>query len=253
MWGKFGLTILLLLVVSGSAWADGEGGKNLALTRAEVKELKTLLTDLVAAIGQPPTGYVRLEENFDLPTDYRVHGSGGRFYPLSPGLRLKFGTDLKAAEESSEAAEKDLERKMMEAVAKGDYSAIMELQKGVGTLAVQDADTKSAAKKPIAITLEANDYRDSAIDPDGVIFEKKGLIALKEPAESGLAHIVIYFDPVALKQTETLSRVELPYPDDGLKAKNIINNIIIEFEGPEAEVASWAGQVNTAAVLGKIK
>lgn len=253
MWGKFGLTILLLLVVSGSAWADGEGGKNLALTRAEVKELKTLLTDLVAAIGQPPAGYVRLEENFNLPTDYRVHGSGGRFYPLSPGLRLKFGTDLKAAGKSSETAEQDLQRKFLEANAKGDYQAMMGYQQEMSALGLQKMNTDAAAKNPIAISLQVNNYRDSAIDPDGVIFEKKGLIALKEPAESGLAHIVIYFDPVALKQTETLSRVELPYPDDGVKAKNTISNVIIEFEGPEAEVASWAGQVNTAAVLGKIK
>jgi hypothetical protein len=239
---------IFLTATVGSAWGDT------SLTRAEVKELKTLLSDFITALGPPPAGYSSLEEDFELPTETSRHKDSGRFYPLSPAVRLKFGTDVAAAEQSAESAGLELQKKIVEASTRGDYQAMMEYQREISALAAQMYGTQFEAKKPIDISIRVNEYRSVAIDPDGVLLEKPGVIALKEQFRAQRrTKVVIYFDPVALKKTETLSRLEFPYPEKGVATKMAIQNVVIEFEGPEAEMETWTGQINTAAVLGKIR
>jgi hypothetical protein len=247
----------MLFSLAATAWGDGGGG-SAPLTRAEVKEVKMILTDLVAALGAPPSGYDNLEEDYDLPTTYQPHKSAGRFTPINSGVRLRYGVDTSKVQKSMEQAAQEWQRKYLEATAKGDMEAITKLtqeyQQIIANAQLQAVNASADRKEPITIQFHLNSYQNADIDPDGVVIEKPGFIALAEKSHrEDLGRVRCFFDPVALKQTETLSRVMFDYPDNGLAAKTSVSNVVIELEGPEKEIQEWVKRIGTSAILGKIK
>ena len=70
-----------------------------------------------------------------------------------------------------------------------------------------------------------------------VVFEKPGVIALRfKEGEEDKAKIEVYFDPVSLKDTKTLSVVDLKMPKDGVDKKTAVLNATITLSGPVNEV-----------------
>jgi hypothetical protein len=251
------LVCFLLLSLAASAWGDGDGGGN-PLTRSEVAEIKGILKDMVAALGAPPSGYDALEEDYDLPAAYQPHKNADRFSPIYGGVRLRYGTDTAKIQQSMEQAAQEWQRKYLEASAKGDAEAIarltQEYQIMLADIQLQAAGAGASHKEPIVINIRLNNYQTAAIDPDGVVLEKPGFIALTEKSHrQGMARVLCFFDPIALKQTETLSQVRLDYPQDGMAAKASVGNVIIDVEGPERDIQEWVKRIDTAAVLQKIK
>jgi hypothetical protein len=251
------LVCFLLLCLAASAWGDGDGGGN-PLTRSEVAEIKGVLKDMVAALGAPPSGYDALEEDYDLPAAYHPHKNAGRFSPIYGGVRLRYGTDTAKIQKSMEQAAQEWQRKYLEASAKGDTEAIgrltQEYQAMIANVQLQAAGAVASHKEPIVIDIRLNNYQTTAIDPDGVVLEKPGFIALTEKSHrQGMGRVRCYFDPIALKQTETLSQVRLDYPQDGMAAKTSVGNVVIGLEGPERDIQEWVKRIDTAAVLKKIK
>jgi hypothetical protein len=251
--------LICLLLIGLPAIVQGDGGESgQPLTRAEVAMIKGVLKDLQAALGASPQGYDALEENYDLPTAWNPHKSAGRFSPINSGVRLRYGVDTAKAQKQIEEASEQLQRKFMEASAKGDTQEIgrltQEYQQMIANAQRQALSAQAERKEPIAIDIRINRYQIAAIDPDGVVLEKPGFIALAgKSSRNGMARVRCFFDPVALKETETLSQVNLPHPKDGLAGKTEVGNIVIDLEGPEKEIHEWVKRINISAVLKRIK
>jgi hypothetical protein len=84
------------------------------------------------------------------------------------------------------------------------------------------------------------------------VFEHPGVIALKSNVENGSERIAIYFDPVALKDTKQLSRVDLKMPEDGVAKRTLVLSVTIDVTGPVAEIEPWVKNVDSKKVLSQI-
>ncbi|MCX6144215.1 MAG: hypothetical protein NTZ35_13450 [Ignavibacteriales bacterium] len=223
-------------------------------TRDEVATLKKKLVNALDAVGQPPAGYAKERENFSLPTDASKNHESGLFYPAYGSGSRTFGAD-KSAEKSQKDLQKDYEKKVAEAQAKGDYQAItklaQEMQQKAGQMQLKSIEGK---KVPIEIHININSNSGEAIDPDGVLFERTGVIALKEKSDGDeeKSRVRIFFDPINLKDTKQLSKVDMKMPEKGVKSKTSVYNITIEFNGPTSEIEAWAKKIESGKVLAQI-
>ena len=223
-------------------------------TRDEVSTLKKKLVAALDAVGQPPAGYAKEREDFSLPTDANKNHDSNLFYPSYGNVSRTFGAD-KSAEKSEKDLQKDYEKKIAEAQAKGDYQSIakiaQEMQQKSGQIQLKKIEGK---KVPIDVHININSSGGEAIDPDGVLFEKTGVIALKEKSDGSdeKSRIRVYFDPVSLKDTKQLSKVDMKLPEKGVSSKTSVYNMTIEFYGPTAEVEAWAKKIETGKVLAQI-
>ena len=244
---------VLVLAVIALLAQNAVGQEEKMLTRDEVSVIKKKLVAILGALGTAK-GYDIENEHFNLPTDAYPSGQGNLYYPVNASAARRYGTQ-KSAEKSAQDLQKEYQKKMLEAQAKGDYQTMaklaQEMQQKAGEQQLKGAEQ---AKEPIDVDVQLNSNPGATIDPDAVLFEKAGLIAVKSIDESnaGKERIWIYFDPVNLKDTKQLSRVDLKLPDGGVAKRNIVLNATIELQGPTADVEALAKQVDTHAVLGQI-
>jgi hypothetical protein len=221
------------------------------LTRDEVAVIKKKLVATFDALGQPPKGYTVESESFNLPTDASKDQKSGMYYPVSASANRTYGTQ-KATEKAGADLQKDYEKKIAEAQAKGDYEAIgqiaQEMQQKTGQM---QSKAIEARKEPTEVSVQFNSNPGTTIDPDAVLFERPGVIALRSSDVSSpeKVRVSVYFDPESLKDTKQLSRVELRQPESGVARKNAVLNIAIEMNGPTAEVEPWAKRIDTKKVL----
>lgn len=249
MYQAFMFVLMLVIALPAAAASD----TNVPLTRNEVAALKKVLQASISALGQPPAGYSKEEEHFELPTEAYQSGSAGKFSPTQASYSCRFGSE-KAARKSQEELSKEYQKKMADAMAKGDYQAMGQLSQEMQLAAGQAQQEQIAtSKEPIQVSIRLNNGAYQAIDPDGVLMEKPGVIALLiDKNDENRNRVEVYFDPVSLKKTDTLSRVELRQPKDGVAKKTAVLNVTIELTGPAADVADWAKRINTSAVLGQM-
>ena len=57
---------------------------------------------------------------------------------------------------------------------------------------------------------------------------------------------------MSLKDTKTLSVVDLKMPKDGVDRKTAVLNATIHISGPASEVEGWAKRIDTKGVLAQI-
>jgi hypothetical protein len=247
------ILLAVLLALSQPAWADDDT----QLTRDEVTVIKRKLMAVAEALGQSPAGYVKVDEVFNLPTDASKMGTTGTFYPLSASAQFKFGD---GAEKKSKQSQKDIEaeykKKMMEAQATGDYQQMSKIVQEMSQKAGKaQMDAENAKKEPIEVSLRFNSNPGQAIDPDAVLFERPGVIALKfkSGGDADKIRVAVYCDPVHLKDTQKLSRVNMSdNPAKGVLKKTTVLNATIEMSGPTAVVEVWAKGIATGKILGQI-
>ena len=225
------------------------------LTRDEVGALKKKLVAVVNAMGQPPAGYAKEEERFNLPTETSMVKEPGKFQWVTPSMSARFsGGGAKNARKSQEQLQEEYQKKIAEAIAKGNYEAMgklaEEMQKKAGEAQLAEVEGK---RDPIDLQVMLNTYQTHTLDSDMVVLEKSGVIALiVDNRNEKKNRLIVLFDPVALKETKTLSRAELKQPKEGVSKKNTVLNAAIELVGPAAETKAWVKQINTGAVLGQI-
>lgn len=227
------------------------------LTRDEVTVIKRKLVAVAEALGQPPAGYSKQDESFDLPTSASKMGTTGAYYPLHASAHLKFGGGGdKMAKKSQKEMEAEYKKKMMAAQAKGDYQEMskvaQEMQQKMGQ---SQMAAEEAKKDPVEVSVQFNSNPGQTIDPDAVVFERPGVIALKFKTgdDEDKIRVAVYCDPVHLKDTKTLSRVDLSDKQDkGVARKNTVLNVTIEMTGPAAVVDGWVKGIATGKVLGQI-
>ena len=247
--------IPVLLLAAGLAAGLTAGGARAQnenpLTRDEVSVVKKKMVAVLEALGLP-AGYSLEHEDFNLPTEAYKNTNTGRYNLISGSADRKFGTQKKTEEENKDL-QKDYQKKIAEAQAKGDYAAMskiaQEMQQKAGQMQLKATETQ---KDPIQVSVRLNSNPGATIDPDAVVFEHPGVIALKSGVESGSERIAIYFDPVALKDTKQLSRVDMKMPEDGVAKRTLVLSVTIDVTGPVAEIEPWVKKVDSKKVLSQI-
>jgi hypothetical protein len=241
--------IAVLFLMLSQAQAQSEK----SLTRDEVSVVKKKLVSIFESLGQPPTGYTMERESYNLPTDaYPMQGSTN--YSLVGAYATREFGSTKKAEGESKDLEKEYKKKMLEAQAKGDYQEMAKLgQEMTQKMGQQSLKSEEAKKEPININISVNGGGGEPIDPDAVVHEQAGVIALKAlDGTPDKGRVKVYFDPVALKETKQLSKVTLTYPDKGVAKRTTVLHATIELAGPAAEIEAWAKKVDFKKVLAQI-
>lgn len=250
---RFTMAMLLIaMFFPVFAWSDEEN----RLTRDEVAVIKKKLVAILSSLGEAPKGYTKEDENFNLPTQFYKNRDSGKINPIHASASQRFGG---GAEKKARKSEKEMgeyyRKKMLEAQARGDYEAMgklaEEMQMRAGQAGLEQMEAEK--KEPVEIRINFNSNPSQTIDPDNVVFEKVGVIALKlKGYDEGKATVEVYFDPVSLKDTKTLSVVDLKMPKDGVDKKTAVLNATITLSGPASEVEAWVKKVDTKAVLSQI-
>jgi hypothetical protein len=245
---------IFLFLMSGVFLSTALAQKEVPLLRDEVSMFKKKLVTMFDALGEVPAGYSKEDEDFNLPTEAYPGRSAGKFNPVHCSATRTCGTE-KAVAKTNANLEKEYKKKMMEAQAKGDYMAMQklaqEMQQKMGQTQVQAVDSH---KEPIDISVSLNAFTGATIDPDAVVLEKPGMIALKREDEvgSGKGTITVYFDPVSLKDTKQLSSVRLESPEAGISKRSGVLTATIELRGPLVEIEPWVKRIDTKKVLSLI-
>lgn len=248
------LAVLALLVVLYQPnWSRADEAQ---LNRQEVTVIKKKLVEVVAAIGQPPSGYVKARESFDLPTSTYSAQQGGGYLPVYASANLSFdGGAQKMSKNSEKEIEAEYRKKILEAQAAGNYEAMSQItQEMIQKVSQLQMAVEEAKREPVDISVRFNNNAGATIDPDAVVFESPGVIALKSPRGDGdQLQVDIYFDPVKLKDTQSLSRIDLRDEDQrGSSQKTTVRNITIEMIGPAEVVEAWSKQIATVKVVAQI-
>ncbi|HUI10073.1 MAG TPA: hypothetical protein VL221_07075 [Bacteroidota bacterium] len=222
-----------------------------SLTRDEVSVIKKKLVAVLDAFGIP-AGYAPESEHYNLPAEaYRNQGTG--LYGLTgASADRKYGTQ-KQSEEEGKAMQQEYQKKMAEAQAKGDYQELARLGQEMGQKAGQlQMKASTAQKEPIGVSVNFNSNPGTVIDPDMVVFERPGVIALRSNVENGAERVSVYCDPVSLKETRQLSRVDLKQPEGGVARRTTVLSVSVEITGPAAEVEPWVKKADTGKILAQI-
>ena len=248
-WSSIAASAFVLVV---AAHAQTEN----SLTRDEVSVVKKKLVAVADALGEPPQGYAKTEESFSLPTEASVTGQAGRFNPVDGSANLKFGSaSEKKGKKTGEDLQKDYQKKILEEQSKGDYQLMAQLSKEMAQKASKASlEAIEGQKEPILASISFSSNSNQTIDPDAVLFESPGVIALKFSGgvDEAKGRVIIYFDPVNLKNSKTLSAVNLKEPDGGVTKKNVVKNIVIELSGPNTDIQAWAKRISAKKVLAQI-
>ena len=227
-----------------------------SLTRSEVAAIKAKLTTVQQAMGAEPTGYIKETEDFSLPTDFNA-AQGGKFWPITSSLQMRF-TDrgVKEGNASAEEAAADFQQRYAAAIAAGNFEAVAKMAEEMTR--IQTAATAAALnptkKEPLDVYVQLNQNPSVGIDPDAVVLEQRGVIALRDANNNadGKGNVTVYVDPVALKATEELSKIELRTADDGMPNKTGVYHVVIQLNGTPTDAEAWAKTFNYGAILGVI-
>lgn len=244
--GPVGVCCLVLSFVSVAIAEDT------SLDRDEVAAIKKKLVTVQQAMGGDPDGYVKESEDFNLPTDFNP-AKAGKFWPITSSISLRY-TD-RASKEGAANAKKtaeEIQAKYLAAVASGDDEAMGKVMEEMMTMnqVAAEAAINPQKKEPMTVYVQFNMNPYAGIDPDAVVFERPGVIALRDTNVSDdKGRVLVYLDPVALKETKKLSKVELRTPDDGVSKRAGVFNVTVQLDGTVADIEAWAQEFDTAAML----
>lgn len=176
--------------------------------------------------------------------------------PVYASANLSFdGGAQKMSKNSEKEIEAEYRKKILEAQAAGNYEAMSQItQEMIQKVSQLQMAVEEAKREPVDISVRFNNNAGATIDPDAVVFESPGVIALKSPRGDGdQLQVDIYFDPVKLKDTQSLSRIDLRDEDQrGSSQKTTVRNITIEMIGPAEVVEAWSKQIATVKVVAQI-
>jgi hypothetical protein len=245
-------TLSLTLVLAATAAAQDT---NTNLTRSEVAAIKAKIVAVQTAMGADPAGYLKESEDFNLPTEANP-ARNGKFWPITSGVTLRY-TDRASTEgkASAEKAAEDFQARYAAALASGNIEAITKMAEEMTR--VQNAAVASAMstsrKENMQVYVQLNQNPTVGIDPDAVVLERSGVIALRDQRDaSGKGNVTVYVDPVALKATEELSRIELRTADDGVTNKTGVFHVVIQLNGTLADIETWVKSFDYPAILAVI-
>lgn len=226
------------------------------LTRSEVAAIKSKLVAVQQAMGDDPAGYIKNSEDFNLPTDFN-RAQGGKFWPITASVSLRY-TDRGTVEgtANAEKAAEEFQAKYAAALASGNteaISAMVEEMTRIQTQAMAAAMNPAAKREPLQAYVQLNMNPSVGIDPDAVVLERPGVIALRDKeVSSDKGRVTVYIDPVALKATEELSKIELRTADDGVGNKTGVFHVVVQLNGTLTDIESWVRDFDFDSMLAVI-
>jgi hypothetical protein len=240
------LPLVVLFLVATPAWLVADGGDDDPVARDEALALKTTVKAVLEGLGAPPAGYAKAKENYDLPTSMGVDKAAKRYYLAQTEADFEFTSGM-----SGEQMGKEYQTKIMAAQSKGDYAEVqrlsLELQQNM-----MAAMNSEMSKITVKIYLNRSAYQE--IDPEGVIWEIPGAMALRTESSDANTQLMLAFDPKTLADTKKISLISL---GEALNApassKTAVRNVVVELNGPEAAVTEWVKNVDKGKVLALIK
>lgn len=240
------LAVLCLCFCAPHAYADDYCGDNMQQVRFVRDDLVTLkkhMDAIVAAIGQPPAPYAREVGNWTLP-DSTCQGKAG-YVPISVAYSTRF-----SIADTQQALQAQYQKDMLAAQAKGDYEALAQIAQKYQAQAMQQAAVAQMAQ-PIDMHIEANRDDSATIDPDSVVRDGPGFIAIRTSGGSaGAETVTIYFDRVALKNAHELASFNLM---GGLVPKKLgLIHMRVELSGPKTTVEGLVKNLDVQKVLGEL-
>jgi hypothetical protein len=226
------------------------------LTRSEVTAIKNKLVAVQTAMGADPAGYIKESEDFSLPTDFNP-AQDGRFWPITSSVSLRYG-DRAAVEGTAnlERAAEEFQARYAAALASGDATVITRMVTEMTQLQTQAAAAAmnpATRKEPMQVYVQLNMNPSVSIDPDAIVLEQPGVIALRETElNSERGQVTVYLDPVALEATEELSQFELRTSNEGVTSKTGIFHVVIQANGTVADIEAWVKTFDFGAILAVI-
>jgi hypothetical protein len=208
------------------------------LNRSEVTAIKNKLVIVQQAMGADPAGYLKESEDFSLPTDFNP-AQDGRFWPITSSVSMRYT---------------EFQTKYAAAMASGNAEAITQMVTEMTQLQTQAAAaamSPATRKEPMQVYVQLNMNPTVSIDPDAVVLEQPGVIALREKElNSEQGQVTVYLDPVALQATEELSQFELRTSNEGVTSKSGVYHIVIQANGSVADIETWVMTFDFDAMLG---
>ena len=241
------LPLVFLLLVGMPAAILADGGIDDPVTRDEALVIKNNLRAVFDGLGAPPVGYAKAKEDFDLPTSMGLDEAAHRFWLREARADFEFTSGL-----SGEQLGQEYQKKIMAAQAKGDYAEIQRLSAELQP-AMAAAMNAEMSKVEVAIHLNRSVHQE--IDPEGVVWEMPGAIALRvESNDANKTRLMLAFDPKALADTKSLSLVSLGESlNESVAHKTAVRTIVVELTGPDAAVTEWAKSVARDKVLALVR
>ncbi|HET7568986.1 MAG TPA: hypothetical protein VFK96_00165 [Gammaproteobacteria bacterium] len=244
----FALTIAVggLLLVN-QAWADGNCGQDareIRFVRADMVTLKGHMKKVLEAVGTLPAPYARKNDDWQLPAS-ACRGKRG-FRPIFVEYSGRF-----SVEQNQEKLQQEYQKKIMAAEASGNYQAISKLAAQMQS-AMMASSVVAQNATPVDISIMANRGGEGSVDPDAVVRDGAGFIALRQQGGSDDNEtVVMYFDKVQLKDAHQLASYNLD-GDWRVPEKLSLINIKIQISGSKANVERLVKQIDAAAVLNQL-
>lgn len=244
--------IALTITVAGflpatQAWADGNCGQDaqeIRFVRADMVTLKDHMKKVLDAVGSMPVPYARKNDNWQLPAS-ACRGKRG-FQPIFVEYSGEF-----SVEQNADKLQQEYQKKILAAEASGNYQEISKLAAQMQT-AVMASSVAAQAATPVDITIMANRGGEGSIDPDSVVRDGPGFIALRQQGGNDSNETVImYFDKVQLKNAHQLASYNLD-GDWRVPAKLSLVDMKIQITGSKANVERLVKQIDAAAVLSQL-
>lgn len=240
----------LSLCFPAAAFADndycGSGFTGTDFMRNDLAVLKQKMQAVIAAFGQPPAPYALDTQNWTYPTGSCKDAKG--FEPVEVGFSGVFNTN--GAQQKIAA---EYQQKVQAATAKGDYQAVSQYtQEMQAKLMALSNGGQSMGELDMNVT--ANDGGSLTIDPDSVLRDGAGFIAVRNgggSASSGQENVTVYFDPVELKDADKIASFDLGGDYRVSNALDLIN-LQVQLSGPTTLVEQFVKQMNPGAALGQI-
>ena len=240
------LWLAFLLAVTATA-------QDASLTRTEVAGIRAKLVTVQQAMGADPAGYIKESEDFNLPTDANP-AQGGKYWPIVSAIHLRY-TDRARVEgvANAQKAAEEFQAKYAAALASGDAALIERMMNEMVQMQAAAAAPQAAPKNPMDVYVQLNMNPTVGIDPAAVVLERSGVIVLRDTSvSSDRGDVTVYVDPVALKATEELSKIELRTAEDGMGNKTGVYHVVIQLSGTVADAEAWAKTFDFDAMLGVI-
>lgn len=232
----------------GQALADnncGDGFTTVNFNRTDLANIKKTVTAMAAALGNAPAPYAKENDQWELPT-YACKGKAG-FRPITTRYSFRLSTEV---EQKKFAAQ--YQKEIMAAQASGDPEKIMQVSQEYQKKMMQMA-AANQNNSPVDIAINVNEGGSGTIDPDAVLRDGAGFIALRESSDAGSGSEIVnlYFDKVALRDAheaasfDTGGDVTVPGRFDAI-------NVHMNIGGPKTIVDALVKQLKTAGVLGQL-
>ncbi len=239
-----------LLSLAAAGWAEppscDTGMNAIEFYRDDLANLKQHLETIVGAIGEPGAPYGRESENWSYPSGVCKDAKG--YIAVAVGYNTTFSTE--GQEKKLEAAYR---KKMMAAQASGNYQAMAQLSQEMQQKAMGQA-MANQNKSPVTLEIDADNGDGGTVDPDSVIRDGTGFIALRTSSDPNAQteRVVMYFDHVALKDAKRIANFTIPGATL-VSGPHDFANVRIQLDGPKEIVESMVKKMDAGKILGALQ